>query len=166
MARALICQASGDYLGMADALEPWRADAVLDLRGRVLWLPLLADGLLGSGQLEQAAAVVDQLRVGGGQAGYLQPVLAWLDGWLAEQRGHPEQAREIYQHGEDTADTQSPLYTARLLLAHGRLLRRTGDRKDTVERLRRANALFAGLRAAPFVARTEEELAACQPCRS
>jgi hypothetical protein len=110
--------------------------------------------------------VVDQLRVGGGQAGYLQPVLAWLDGWLAEQRGHPEQAREIYQHGEDTADTQSPLYTARLLLAHGRLLRRTGDRKDTVERLRRANALFAGLRAAPFVARTEEELAACQPCRS
>jgi DNA-binding CsgD family transcriptional regulator/tetratricopeptide (TPR) repeat protein len=161
MTRALICQASGDYLGMADALEPWRGNTVRDLRGRVLWLPLLAEGLLGSGQLEQAAAVMDQLRAGGGQVSYLQPVLAWLDGWLAGQRGHPDQAREIYQHGENTADTQSPLNTARLLLAHGQLLRRTGDRKDAVERLRRANALFAGLRAAPFMARTEEELAAC-----
>jgi DNA-binding CsgD family transcriptional regulator len=161
MARALIAQASGDYLGMADVLEPWRGDAALDRRGRVLWRPLLAEGLIGSGQLEQAAAVVDQLRADADQVSYLQPVLAWLDGWLAEQRGHPGQAREIYQHGEDTADTQSPLNTARLLLAHGQLLRRTGDRKDAVERLRRASALFTSLRAAPFMARTEEELAAC-----
>ncbi len=51
--------------------------------------------------------------------------------------------------------------TARLLLAHGRLLRRTGDRKGAVERLRRAHALFAGLRAAPFTAQVEQELAAC-----
>jgi hypothetical protein len=50
-----------------------------------------------------------------------------LDGWLAELNGAPEQAREIYQHGQDTADTRSPVYTARLLLAHGRLLRRTGN---------------------------------------
>ena len=87
--------------------------------------------------------------------------LAWLRGWLAEQRGDPEQAQEIYQHGEDVGDTPSPVYTARLLLAHGRLLRRMGNSKDAVERLRGANALFAGLRAAPFIARTEEELAAC-----
>jgi DNA-binding CsgD family transcriptional regulator len=93
--------------------------------------------------------------------GGLQPALAWLTGWLAEQRGYPQQAREIYQCGEDTADRQSPLYTARLLLAHGQLLRRTGDRKGAVERLRRANDLYQALRAAPFIARTEEELAAC-----
>ena len=30
MARALVCQASGDYLGMADALGYWRDDAALD----------------------------------------------------------------------------------------------------------------------------------------
>jgi DNA-binding NarL/FixJ family response regulator len=47
------------------------------------------------------------------------------------------------------------------LLAHGRLLRRTGNRKAAVARLRRANGLYLGLRAAPFMARTEEELAAC-----
>ncbi len=91
----------------------------------------------------------------------MRPALAWLDGWLAELRGAADQAREIYQDGEEAADAQSPVHTARLLLAHGRLLRRTGNRKDAVERLRRANDLYLALRAAPFIARTEEELAAC-----
>ena len=164
MARALVCQASGDYLGMADALGHWRDDAALDGRSRmyaVLWRPLLAEGLVGSGQSEPAAAVLDQLRAASGEVSYLQPSLAWLEGWLAEQRGTPEQALRIYQRGEGTAGTQSPVPTARLLLAHGRLLRRTGDRKGAVERLRRAHALFAGLRAAPFTAQVEQELAAC-----
>jgi len=165
MARALICQASGDYLGMAGVLGPWRDDAALDDRTRLyalLWRPLLAEGLIGSGQTEQAAAVVDKLRAASGQASYLQPALAWLDGWLADQQGRPEEARRVYQHGEDTASTQSPVYTARLLLAHGQLLRRTGNRRDAIERLRRANALFVSLRATPFIARSEEELAACR----
>jgi ATP/maltotriose-dependent transcriptional regulator MalT len=164
MARALIAQASGDYLGIADALGPWRDDAALDGRSRryaVLWRPLLAEGLVGSGQAEQAAAVLDQLRAQSGQASYLQPALAWLDGWLAEQRGDPEQAREFYQCGEDSASNQSPVYMARLLLAHGRLLRLTGNRKDAVERLRRAYDVCTALRSAPFIARTEAELAAC-----
>ena len=51
--------------------------------------------------------------------------------------------------------------TARLLLAHGRLLRRTGQRRLAVERLRQASALYHALRAEPFIARAEEELAAC-----
>jgi DNA-binding CsgD family transcriptional regulator len=164
MARALVCQAAGDYLGMADTLDPWHDDAALDGRSRmyaVLWRPLLAEGLIGSGQAEQAALVLDQLRVGSGQVSYIQPALAWLDGWLAEQRDHPEEALRIYQRGEGTVSTRSPVHAARLLLAHGRLLRRTGNRKDAVERLRRAHALFSALRAAPFIARTEAELAEC-----
>jgi DNA-binding CsgD family transcriptional regulator len=163
--RALSCQATGDYLGMADALGDWADGAALDDRSRmysVLWRPLLAEGLVGSGQPERAAAVLDQLHAHSGQAGYLQPALAWLDGWLAEQRGDPGEAMRIYQRGEDGASTQSPMYTARLLLAHGRLLRRTGNRREAIERLRRANDLYAALRAVPFVARTEAELAACQ----
>jgi DNA-binding CsgD family transcriptional regulator len=164
MARALVCQASGDYLGMADALGPWRDDTVLDGRSRlyaVLWRPLLAEALIGSGQSEQAAAVLGWLRAGSGQVGYLQPALAWLDGWLAELQGAPEEARRIYQQGEDTVGPHSPVYTARLLLAYGRLLRRTGDRKAAVQRLRRASDLYRALRAAPFLTRTEEELAKC-----
>jgi DNA-binding CsgD family transcriptional regulator len=164
MARALVCQAAGDYLGMANALGPWRDDAPLDGRSRryaVLWRPLLAEGLVGSGQLDQAAAVLDQLRAQSSPTSYLQPALAWLDGWLAEQQGHPGQAREIYQHGEDAGGTRSPVHAARLLLAHGRLVRLTGNRKDAVERLRRADELYTALRAAPFIARAEAELAAC-----
>jgi ATP/maltotriose-dependent transcriptional regulator MalT len=164
MARALVCQASGDYLGMADALSYWGDDSALDSRSQmyaVLWRPLLAEGLVGSGQSERAAAVMERLRADSGQVSYLQPAIAWLDGWLAEQRGGAEAAREIYQRGEDTTSTQSPVHTARLLLAYGRLLRRTGQRRLAVERLRRANALYLALRAAPFIARTEQELAAC-----
>jgi ATP/maltotriose-dependent transcriptional regulator MalT len=164
MARALVAQAAGDYLGMADALGPWQDDSALDGRSRgfaVLWRPLLAEGLVGSGQTGPAAAVLDQLRETSGQAGYLQPTVAWLEGWLAEQRGDTGQAQEIYQHGEQAADPQSPVHTARLLLAHGRLLRRTGQRRMAVERLRRANDLYLALRAAPFLARTEQELAEC-----
>jgi DNA-binding CsgD family transcriptional regulator len=165
VARALVCQASGDYLGMADALRPWQDDAALDGRSRVyavLWRPLLAEGLVGSGQAEQADAVLAQLRAASGQVGYLAPALAWLEGWLAEQRGDPEQALRMYRRGEDTPAPQCPVHTGRLLLAHGRLLRRTGNRKDAVDRLRWAHDLYARLRAAPFIARTEEELAACR----
>ena len=165
IARALVCQAAGDYLGMADALGSWQDAAALDGRSRVwgvLWRPLLAEGLAGSGQLDQAAAVLGQLRADNGEASYLAPALAWLEGWLAEQRGDLDEARLVYGRGEDiAADPASPVHTARLLLAHGRLLRRTGQRRPAVERLRRAGDMYRALRAAPFIARVEEELAAC-----
>jgi len=164
MARALLCQASGDYLGIADAFGPWRDDAALDGRSRtyaVLWRPLMVEGLVGSGLLDQAAVALTRMRTENGQVSYLRPALAWLEGWLAEQHDRPEEAQRIYAGGEASAGQESPVYTARLLLAHGRLLRRTGNRRDAVERLRQAHALFQGLRAEPFVARAEEELAAC-----
>ncbi len=164
MVLALVCQASGDYPGMVGALDLWRDQSALDGRGRlyaVLWRPLLAEGLIGSGQTGQAAALVDRLRADSGQVSYLAPALAWLQGWLAEQPGTLDEALTIYQRGEDTASKESPVYTARLLLAHGRLLRRTGQRRQAIERLRGARELYLALRAGPFVARTEQELAAC-----
>jgi DNA-binding CsgD family transcriptional regulator len=97
---------------------------------------------------------------------YLTPAVAWLQGWLTEQLSTPDAAREIYQRGEDADAGDSPIYSARLLLAHGRLLRRVGARRDAVERLRRANALFTSLRATPFIVATEEELAAAGLTRS
>jgi DNA-binding CsgD family transcriptional regulator len=150
---------------MADALGHWRDDTMLDGRSRVytmLWRPLLAEGLIGSGQTDGAAVVLERMRAEDGQVSYVGPALAWLEGWLAEQRGAPEEAQRIYQRGEETASTQSPVHVARLLLAHGRLLRRTGERRGAVDRLRRANDLYTVLRAAPFVARAEDELAKCR----
>jgi DNA-binding CsgD family transcriptional regulator len=164
LARALVCQAAGDYLGLADALGPWLDEEDLDDRNRGFGMflrPLPAEGLIGSGQTGPAAAVLQLLRENARQVRFLQPALAWLEGWLAEQRGAADLAREIYARGEQAADAQSPVHTARLLLAHGKLLRRTGQRRMAVERLRRAHQLYLTLRAAPFLARTEEELAAC-----
>jgi len=65
MARALVCQAAGDYLGMTDALRPWQDEAVLDGRSRLyaaFWRPLLAEGLIGSGQAGQAVVLSGQLQ--------------------------------------------------------------------------------------------------------
>jgi ATP/maltotriose-dependent transcriptional regulator MalT len=176
MAQALVCQGSGDYLGMADALSPWRESSALDERSRLyaaIWRPLLAEGLIGSGQRDLATEVLDdldqaaQLDSAGraAQPHYLRPGRAWLRGWLSEQQDRPEHALRVYADGEPAdgdGDGKSPVYTARLLLAHGRLLRRTGHRTEAVERLRRARALFAALRAAPFTERADQELAACR----
>jgi DNA-binding CsgD family transcriptional regulator len=174
MAQALVAQGSGDYLGMADALGPWQQDSAVDERSQlhgVLWRPLLAEGLIGSGQTGPAAAVLDQLEATGAQAefgpaSYPRTALAWLRGWLAEQQGDPEQALAIYAGAPGPASGQSPVYTARLLLAHGRLLRRTSHRADAAEQLGRARRLFAALRATPFTEQADQELAACHLPRS
>ena len=164
MARALVCQAAADDTGMAAALNHWLAEKALDNRSRLytpLWRPLLVEGLAGAGHAARAAAALEQMRTSNGQVSYLQPAFAWLDGRLAEQRGAVAEAKGIYARGEEAAGSQWPVHTARLLLAHGRLLRRTGNRKEAVERLRRASDMYRALRAAPFLARTEQELAAC-----
>ena len=97
------------------------------------------------------------------RAGYLQQALAWLDGWLAEQARRPRpgsgdlRPRRGHRQRRKARQGTRP----RLQLAYGHLLRRTGQRRLAVERLRRANDLYQALRAEPFIARTEEELAAC-----
>ena len=91
MARALVCQAAGDYLGMAGALGPWRDEAALGGRGRmyaVLWRPLLAEGLVGSGQAEHAAAVLDQLRADS-RPGRLPAARPGLAGRVAGRAARP-----------------------------------------------------------------------------
>jgi DNA-binding CsgD family transcriptional regulator len=164
MAQAFVGQAQGDYAGMVDALATWQDEAALDGRSRlygVLWRPLLVEGLVGSGRLEEADVVMAVLHERADEVGYLQPALFWLDGWLAEERGAPQVARQIYEAAEQNASQECPVYTARLLLADGRLLRRTSQRRLAVERLRRAHQLYISLGAQPFIAQTEAELAAC-----
>ena len=47
----------------------------------VLWRPLLAEGLIGSGQAAKAAVVLAQLRADNSQVSYLQPWTGWTGGW-------------------------------------------------------------------------------------
>ena len=114
MARALVCQAAGDYLGMADALGPWQDDAALDGRSRVyavLWRPLLVEGLVGSGQLEQAAAVLDQLRADSGQVSYLRPGAGLAGGMAGRAAGRPGARRwRSTSAARRSARTGSPVY--------------------------------------------------------
>jgi DNA-binding CsgD family transcriptional regulator len=162
--RALVCQAAGDYAGLAAALGHWQDESLLDGRSRVygvLWRPLLVEGLIGAGQLGEATVALSRLQAQGAGVAFLRPALAWLAGWLAEQHGDPRAALASYTQGESPGTGDSPVYAARLLLAHGRLLRRTGQRRQAVEPLRRARALYARLRAAPFAAQAEQELAEC-----
>jgi hypothetical protein len=62
---------------------------------------------------------------------------------------------------EDPRRVPLPFPAARLELAHGSLLRRTGGRRVAIEHLRKAHAGLAALGAAPFLAECEAELAAC-----
>ena len=116
----------------------------------------------GRGKLEQADVVLAQLRAGSGQVSYLAPALAWLDGWLAEQRGDPEQALEIYSRGEDTADPQSPVTWPGCCWPTAGCcgVPETGGKRSSGCGGRAT--LYQALRAGPFLARTEEELAACR----
>jgi DNA-binding CsgD family transcriptional regulator/tetratricopeptide (TPR) repeat protein len=164
MARALVCQAAGDHRGMVDALAPWHDNPDLDGRARfygVLWRPLLVEGLIGAGRIDDATRALEQLQVQAAEVAYLCPALSWLEGWLEEHRGSLDSARICYERDEATSEQVCPVYAARLALAHGRLLRRTGNRRAAVERLRRAHDLFVGFGAVPFVQQVENELAAC-----
>ena len=164
MARALACQGAGDSAGMAKALDPWHGNAALDGRTRlygVLWRPLLVEGLLGSGRIEDAAVALDQLRAQSEGVVFLRPALAWLSGWLEEARGSLQAARHIYELGTTNAAPDCPLYAARLWLAYGRLLRRQGERAAAVEPLSQASYFFQRVRATPFLRQSEQELADC-----
>ena len=76
----------------------WTAAAA---RYGVLWRPLLVEGLVGSGRSDEAAVALQRLRDQADEVAYLQPALAWLEGWLAEEQGQPDRAGQIYQAGED-----------------------------------------------------------------
>jgi DNA-binding CsgD family transcriptional regulator len=164
MARALTCQAAGDYPGMVAALTPWHDNPALDGRARlygVLWRPLLVEGFLGSGRAADAEVEFEQLAAQSKDVVFLRPALAWLEGWLEEGRGSTATAREVYERASPGAAADCPLYAAHLFLSYGRLLRRMGERAAAVERLSQAKQIFAGVGATPFLRQVERELAEC-----
>ena len=88
--------------------------------------------------------------------------LGRLRGSLAEARGEPEVARRRYL--EDLLDPTTaryPFVHAEVLYAAGRLERARGNRKEAVDHLADASAIFMRLRAAPMLERCRVELAAC-----
>jgi DNA-binding CsgD family transcriptional regulator len=168
LAAATVAQARADFPGMERSLRPLLDDARgFRLRYKPFWLwqqSLLVEALTGTGQVDDAAAALRDLRAEHDGAGYLQVVIVRLTGQLAEARGHPREAVEIYERALTAeADAEAaPLYQAMLEHAHGKLLLATGaaSRRDAATWLNKAHGRFSALRAAPFLRRCEDDLAA------
>nr|WP_221379223.1 LuxR family transcriptional regulator [Actinoplanes polyasparticus] len=168
LAAATVAQARADFAGMRLSLGP-----LLDDTGRSglryqpfrLWQQsLLVEALTGIGELDDAEAVLHDLRAEHDSGGYLRDVVARLTGQLAEARNRPRDAVEVYRDAltvEVDADV-APLHRALLEHAYGKHLLATGSasRRDAATWLTRAHRRFTALRAAPFLERCEQDLAA------
>ena len=112
MARALLCQAAGDYQGIALALRDWWKDQTLDGLSRmytVLWRPLLIEGLIGSGQHEQAAGMLSELEAGASSAS-----LSAAGSVLVTRAGSPRSEAVQRRHARSTSTAKTrPERTAR-----------------------------------------------------
>lgn len=178
LAGATLAQARADQPAVLRALVPL-LDRTTEPGGRLrlvhkpFWLwqqSLLAESLTGTGRLHEATTALHDLREAFDGTGYLRLVTARLAGQLAEARGRPREALEVYGRALAEAPAappgipadSSPLHLALLEQAQGRLLLATGSgsRREAAAWLNAARDRFAALRATPFVQRCDADLAA------
>lgn len=167
LAAAHLAWVRGDWDSLLAALKPLRGRSAgrggAPL-GPSAWELLEAEALLCTGRPEEASRVLDELDGTIHQvASDFNRVELWrLRGALEHDRGRPAEARAAFARGREAASNAgSPLGQAVLELAHGRFLRQTGSRRAAIEALHVARELCDGLRARPFLARCDAELAAC-----
>jgi DNA-binding CsgD family transcriptional regulator len=160
--------AKRDYHEVLRVLDPLWSDAYLERisRNRTLRSVMQArvTACIAAGRLEDAERDLDRYEELSAQwpGGEIPLALGWLRGLLAEAWGKPRAAQVYYASDlGDPALSGYPFQLAQLLLASGRLERAMGNRREAVDRLTRARAIFAGLRATPFLERCTDELVAC-----
>ncbi|MBL7253210.1 helix-turn-helix transcriptional regulator [Paractinoplanes lichenicola] len=164
LAAATVAQARADHAAVHRALQPLLGDTGLRYKPFRLWQQsLLVEALTGAGRLDEAEAVLHDLR-DEHDGGYLRDVVARLTGQIAELRNRPRDAGEAYRRAlavEVDGDT-APLYRGLLEHSYGKLLLATGSgsRRDAATWLTRAHRRFSTLRAEPFRQRCEQDLAA------
>jgi DNA-binding CsgD family transcriptional regulator len=168
VARAVLAQSRGQMDELRAATAPMLDGSLvptvvgLDRWG---WQVLAIEGLLGTGELpaarKQLAELADLVSANGLVSAATD--IARLEGQLAEASDDPDSALAAYAVGLQPVDGRGPLPLpkARLALAYGSLLRRTGARRAAVEQLRTAHAALTALGAAPFLATCDAELSAC-----
>jgi DNA-binding CsgD family transcriptional regulator len=169
IANAGLAQAKRDYQTVVRAFEGLRGAVRADgLTGRRLswqpwWLPMLAEGMIGSGAMTEIQSTLDQLAEVAEDVAYLRITHTWLTGWLAHRRGDLAAARVHYEHGVaiPVGPDDVPLHRARLEQAYGQLLYSLRDRRNAINWLRRAHARYAELGAAPFLDHCAANLTAC-----
>lgn len=132
--------------------------------GVLHWQGLHVEALVALDRLDEARAALEPFARTTAQRGH---PLATADAERA--RGHLEAAAgdraaafAAFERAADALDgVPAPFERARLDLAHGRLLRRHGQRRRAVEKLQAAREVHTDLGAEPFVASCHLELEAC-----
>lgn len=166
LAEATLAQARGEYAVMAAACERLTDDSVRGVRDsrafvwRPFWEPLYVEGLIGSGRLDTASTTLKRLADTARDVAHLKVPVAWLSGWLAEQRCDPDEADRVYRRAlaEPLQPAEVPLQRAHLERAHGRLLLDLGDRVRGMELLSEARRRYSALGARPFAERCADDI--------
>jgi DNA-binding CsgD family transcriptional regulator len=160
-------QARSDHAAMVAAFGLLREIiARKGISGRILswqswWRPLLVEGLIGCGRLEEAAAELVALSALVAETRYLRVAQAWLSGWLAERRGEQRAASTIFENclALPVVEDDVPLHRARLEQAYGQLLLGMNDHAQATRWLRRAHSRYAVLGARAYLDRCAVSLA-------
>jgi DNA-binding NarL/FixJ family response regulator len=156
-----------DWLGVVAAGSPLyglnNREGIFE-PGVLRWRELYQEGLIALGRLAEARRDIDEsldLAQDRGRRSTLAR-LSRPQAALALADGHADQARCVLEQGIEHGEAVcGPFDQALLLEALGRLLRRQGERRQAASRLQAAIDRYGLLRAAPFLGRCGDELAAC-----
>jgi len=148
-----------------------RSALLLSLRGGVThepgllgWPAPYVSALVSLGRLDEAAEEIAGFEAvaRARQSRSRLAALARVRGELATARRDNDAARAAFEEAIAVGRGVATALDAALADAsYGRFLRRRGERRAAVARLRSAREQLAGLGAGPWVARCDEELAAC-----
>jgi DNA-binding CsgD family transcriptional regulator len=163
--RSALCRARLDPTGVVDALRPLASDAriVVSQMAVVTWWPVLIEGLIESGQLDDAAAELARFAShvdGTGMA--LVGQLLGLRARLAAAAGDADVALPLFASALEAIRPDDGLIDRGLLRhRYGRLLHARGNRRDAVRHLRGAHELFASVGAEPYRRAVADDLTWC-----
>lgn len=128
------------------------------------WRDLLAEAFVGLGRLDEADRVLTAFEALAAARGHraAQATDCRIRGELLAARHEPDAAEDVFRAGlAHAARVTAPYERARLQLALGELLRRTGRRAAAAQALQAAHESLTALGAVPLLERCARELAAC-----
>jgi DNA-binding CsgD family transcriptional regulator len=154
LARATVARTQGDDAGVIAAVASLPDQARTPEHDS-----LLAEAQIILGQLDQAAVAVTRLETATPPRASTRLDAARLRGELAAAADHLDEAAATFAAGDTLhGTTPRPFAAARLALAHGRFLRRRGEARQAVERLRAARTAFVALGARIHLEEVDQEL--------
>ena len=165
-AAAQVAFARADPVGVVTAVEPIIEMGEGERSGEPSWAwrERYADALVSLGRLDEAGALLVDLAAMAAAGGWHSSLAgaARVRGRLEASRGDLEAAESAFEEAlEHLEGVPTPFSRALVEDAHGRQLRRIGQRRAAAAHLRSARACFADLGARPFLERCDRELLAC-----